>query len=46
MGRLWGDEALAQKLGDAAARRFQALFTADRMVEKYVDLYRRLTNRT
>ena len=45
MGRVWGDEALAQTLGDAAARRFRALFTADRMVEAYVGLYSRLAGK-
>jgi len=44
MGRLWGDDALATKLGAKARERFQAKFTAEKMVDAYVDLYRRLVN--
>ncbi|CAN7755973.1 glycosyltransferase family 4 protein [Caballeronia sp. LjRoot29] len=45
MEKLWNDEELARTLGKAAESRFQSLFTADRMVDKYVDLYRRLTGK-
>jgi rhamnosyl/mannosyltransferase len=45
MGRLWNDDILARRLGEAAALRFRSLFTADLMVDKYVDLYRRLTSK-
>jgi rhamnosyl/mannosyltransferase len=42
MGRLWGDEVLTAKLGKRARERFEAKFTAGKMVDAYVDLYRRL----
>ncbi|QIE24829.1 glycosyltransferase family 4 protein [Caballeronia sp. SBC2] len=42
MGRLWEDDALAAKLGQNGRTRFETLFTADKMVDAYVDLYRRL----
>jgi glycosyltransferase involved in cell wall biosynthesis len=42
MGKIWGDERLAIDLGTAGRTRFEALFTANTMVESYVDLYRRV----
>jgi glycosyltransferase involved in cell wall biosynthesis len=42
MTRLWNDEALAGRLGMAGRARFETIFTADRMAQAYVDLYRRL----
>lgn len=42
MRRLNDDEAFAARLGAQARQRFHALFTAQRMVEAYVSLYRRL----
>ncbi|CAH2806431.1 MAG: Glycosyltransferase [uncultured Caballeronia sp.] len=44
MGKLWGDDVLATKLGQKARERFEAKFTAGKMVDAYVDLYRRLVN--
>jgi len=44
MGKLWADDALATRLGANARERFQAKFTAEKMVDAYVDLYRRLVN--
>jgi len=42
MGKLWADEALAARFGVAARARFLAMFTADKMADAYVRLYRRL----
>jgi glycosyltransferase involved in cell wall biosynthesis len=42
MGKLWADEALAARFGVAARARFLAMFTADKMADAYVGLYRRL----
>ena len=36
---LWGNPALAARLGAGARRRFEELFTAEKMVRAYVDLY-------
>ena len=44
MGKLWNDELLAAKLGQKARERFEAKFTASKMVDAYVDLYRRLVH--
>ena len=44
MGRLWEDDALAAKLGQNGRQRFEAMFTAGKMVDAYVDLYRRLVD--
>jgi glycosyltransferase involved in cell wall biosynthesis len=44
MGRLWGDDVLAAELGLKARKRFEAKFTAGKMVDAYVDLYRRLVD--
>jgi glycosyltransferase involved in cell wall biosynthesis len=46
MQRLWDDEALVSRMGMAAKQRFEAHFTANAMVNSYVDLYRRLVTRT
>lgn len=43
MGRIWGDDALAGRLGHNAKLRFQNLFTAQQMASAYVQLYRQLT---
>ena len=40
--RLHKDDALAQRLGEGAKARFQALFTADAMGECYLEQYKRL----
>ncbi len=42
MGRLWSDEAQAARFGIAARARFESMFTADKMADAYVRLYRRL----
>lgn len=42
MERLQGDDNLCAAMGAAARRRFEALFTADRMGAAYVRLYREL----
>lgn len=36
----WHHPAQAAEMGVLAAKRYQALFTADKMVEAYVALYR------
>ncbi|WP_345789465.1 glycosyltransferase family 4 protein [Paraburkholderia terrae] len=46
MQTVWGDEALCQRLGAAGRARFERMFTAEHMVDAYVDLYRRLTDAT
>jgi glycosyltransferase involved in cell wall biosynthesis len=40
--RIWNDEVLAAQLGAAARQRFCKLFTADKMADAYVNLYRRI----
>ncbi len=44
MQRLWDEDALAATLGANARMRFERLFTADRMGDGYVNLYRKLVN--
>ena len=39
MTRIWNDKALAQQLGTAARARYERLFTADQMVESYIQIY-------
>ena len=39
MDRLYEDEALARRMGEAANRRYQALFTGKLMGERYFSLY-------
>lgn len=43
IGRVADDADLRRRLGEAAGRRFEERFTAQRMVERYEALYRRLT---
>jgi glycosyltransferase involved in cell wall biosynthesis len=42
MGKLWENDAFAARLGQNGRQRFEAMFTAGKMVDAYVDLYRRL----
>lgn len=42
MGKLWCDEAQAARFGAAARARFESMFTADKMADAYVRLYRSL----
>lgn len=42
MAALWNDPELAMKMGKNAQRRFEELFTAERMTESYVELYRKV----
>lgn len=42
MQRLWLDEAEARRMGQRAEQRYWQLFTAQRMAERYVALYREL----
>ena len=44
MRTLWDNPSLAEKFGHAGKARFQNLFTADVMIQSYVDLYRQLLN--
>lgn len=46
MTRLAGDPALAARMGAAARRRFEALFTAEAMGAAHLALYRRLASST
>lgn len=45
MQRLWHDSALAERMGKAAAERYQAFFTAERMGRSFSELYQRLVSR-
>jgi rhamnosyl/mannosyltransferase len=42
MVKLWNDPELAMEMGKNAQRRFEELFTAERMTESYVELYRKV----
>lgn len=42
MQKLWNDEEMAQRFGQAARERALQLFSAERMVNAYLDLYREL----
>lgn len=42
MTRLWNEPESARRMGARAAERYQLLFTADKMVEGYCSIYRRL----
>ena len=42
MTTLWQDPELVQRYGENAAKRFQALFTSERMAESYIELYQQL----
>lgn len=39
MGRLWADKALSQRCGQAARQRYEALFTAEKMLAGYQKVY-------
>ncbi|MFC0400942.1 glycosyltransferase family 4 protein [Paraburkholderia rhizosphaerae] len=45
MQTLWDEALLAKRFGENARRRFETLFTAERMVEGYTELYRRLATK-
>lgn len=45
MRQLWRDEQEAARMGQRAEQRYWQLFTAQRMAERYVALYRELTER-
>ncbi|KLU27753.1 glycosyl transferase family 1 [Caballeronia mineralivorans PML1(12)] len=45
MGKLWANQEAAARFGVAARARFEAMFTADKMADAYVGLYRRLVAR-
>jgi glycosyltransferase involved in cell wall biosynthesis len=40
---LWANEPLAARFGAAAKARFDSMFTADKMVSEYIELYRSIT---
>lgn len=42
---LWGDEESAKSMGKRAGERYQSLFTADKMIQSYIDLYNRLISK-
>ncbi|CAN7475998.1 glycosyltransferase family 4 protein [Caballeronia sp. LjRoot34] len=42
--QIWHDEAIAVRFGAAAQQRFCKLFTADKMADSYVDLYKRIVS--
>lgn len=42
MDRLWNDPDYAKQLGQGAYQRFAQLFTADKMIESYTNLYKSL----
>ncbi|CDG46875.1 glycosyltransferase family 4 protein [Serratia symbiotica] len=42
MDTLWQDPEQAQRYGENAAKRFQTLFTSERMAESYIELYHQL----
>ena len=43
MRTLWGDETTARRMGDAARKRSEELFSVHKMAEAYVALYKTLT---
>lgn len=45
MSTLWNDADLAQRMGQAAAVRFEQVFTADAMAASYARLYNELLDR-
>lgn len=45
MAQLWSNDKIATRFGVAAEERYQSIFTADKMVRGYSDLYRRLLSR-
>lgn len=44
MDTLWQDPKQAKRYGENAAKRFQSLFTSERMVKSYIELYYQLIN--
>jgi len=42
MKRLWENESTARKFGNNAKKRFDELFTSDVMVNKYIEMYKRI----
>ena len=42
MNHLWNQPAAAASMGEAAARRFEKLFSADSMAKAYAEIYRSL----
>jgi rhamnosyl/mannosyltransferase len=46
MQTIWTDDDLTARFGANARKRFDALFTARKMVDSYVDLYGRLAKKT
>ncbi|PIF21353.1 glycosyltransferase family 4 protein [Candidatus Pantoea floridensis] len=44
MDRIWNHPEQAKTYGEAAHERFESLFTADRMIESYTNLYKSLLN--
>ncbi|MCO5786559.1 glycosyl transferase family 1 [Pseudomonas sp. G11-1] len=44
MRRLWSDHALSIRMGQAAAQRYQRLFTAGRMGQSFSTIYQRLVS--
>jgi rhamnosyl/mannosyltransferase len=45
MVELWSNEQLAKRFGIAAEQRYQSIFTADKMVKNYYNLYLRVLHR-
>jgi rhamnosyl/mannosyltransferase len=45
MRQLWDQPALAAEMGRKAEERYWALFTAEKMVASYLDLYRNVVGR-
>lgn len=45
MTKLWEDPVLAKQYGQNAQHRYYELFTAERMVDQYVDVYTKLLNK-
>ncbi|MDI9219883.1 glycosyltransferase family 4 protein [Pantoea sp. EA-12] len=44
MDEIWNNPRQAMSMGQAAQERFETLFTADKMIESYTDLYKSLLN--
>lgn len=42
MQRLWHNHAMAQQLGETAAKRYELLFSAERMAKQFSELYEKL----
>lgn len=41
---IWNDKTRAEAMGNAAKSRYRSLFTAEKMIEAYLELYQRLVN--